>query len=105
MLNSNTSVVCRSCEIGDNTVELPLTKPSNQYLRTTIPLFATKQGGELLGVYVIGLNSYNITIETISGVQATIERIDDSKITVTFEGVNNVWCNGIYICPKDFLSN
>lgn len=82
---------------------LPLKIPTDPFIRTAVPVFAIKQSGYILGMYIIGVTSDNITIETISGAEATIERTDDSKVTITFAS-SSIWSDGVYICREDLLS-
>ena len=82
---------------------LPLKKQTDQFIRMAVPLFAITQSGYILGMYIIGVVSNNIIINTIAGAKATIERTDDSKVTITFAS-SSIWSDGVYICRKDLLS-
>lgn len=87
----------------DNTMTFTLKRPTGTDIRFTALVFLSNQSFNFIGAYAIGINRKTEVIAKIVGdTAATIKRIDDYTVTITFE-TYAIWSNGLAIIPKELL--
>ena len=87
----------------DNTMTFTLKRPTGTDIRFTALVFLVNQSLNFIGAYAIGINRKTEVITKIAGdTAATIKRIDDYTVTITFE-TYTIWSNGLAIIPKELL--
>ena len=87
----------------DNTMTFTLKRPTGTDIRFTALVFLVNQSLNFIGAYAIGINRKMEVITKITGdTAATIKRIDDYTVTITFE-TYAIWSNGLAIIPKELL--
>ena len=103
-LNSNfLQAAIRVVAAQDNTMTFTLKRPTGTDTRFTALVFLVNQSLNFIGAYAIGINRKTEVITKIaSDTAATIKRIDDYTVTITFE-TYAIWSNGLAIIPKELL--
>ena len=103
-LNSNfLQAAIRVVAAQDNTMTFTLKRPTGTDIRFTALVFLVNQSLNFIGAYAIGITSKTEVIAKIIGdTAATIKRIDDYTVTITFE-TYAIWSNGLAIIPKELL--
>ena len=87
----------------DNTMTFTLKRPTGTDISFTALVFLSNQSFNFIGAYAIGINRKTEVIAKIVGdTAATIKRIDDYTVTITFE-TYAIWSNGLAIIPKELL--
>lgn len=100
------TAVCRTISIGDNDVRVTAKNPSADIIGSTVSrytclFFAVNQYLDLLGMYIIGVGINNVAIHKITGVDASVERLNENDIRITFNQ-SGIWSTGIFIAPKQY---
>ena len=95
-------VIGKVVNTGSNDTTFKLKRTFTEYTRYTAILAVTSQNTELIGVYIIGVNTDGEVITKIAGtVDATIARSGDN-VVITFAS-SNIYSGGLLIAPKLYI--